>query len=232
MTLNLAVLASGKGSNCLAVLKAIEAGKLDARVVLVLTNNPQAGVLDIAAAHSVPVFAKSHRGISRSAFDQELLDAVRASGADAVVLAGYMRILTPAFVQAFKGRIINVHPALLPSFSGASGAHDALAYGVRLTGCTVHFVDELADHGPVIIQAAVPVTPEETEETLMPRVHAMEHIILPQALQWLAEDRLRLNGRKVTLLGKDRRSAMPVHGTVGKNAFGPYLISPAPEIPW
>lgn len=204
MTLKIAALASGRGSNIASMLKAVASGKLDAKFVLILSNNPQAPVLEIAEKHSIPVFARSHKDFAnREAFDAELIKAIQNSGADTVVLAGYMRMLTPLFVRAFAGRIVNIHPAILPSFAGAHGGRDALNYGVRFTGATVHFVDEIMDNGPVIIQAVVPVGCEDTEESLMPRIHALEHRIFPQALQWLAEGRLRLEGRRIILAKKD-----------------------------
>ncbi len=204
MTLNIAALASGRGSNIASMLKAVASGKLDAKFVLILSNNPQAPVLEIAEKHSIPVFARSHKDFAnREAFDAELIKAIQNSGADTVVLAGYMRMLTPLFVRAFAGRIVNIHPAILPSFAGAHGGRDALNYGVRFTGATVHFVDEVMDNGPVIIQAVVPVGCEDTEESLMPRIHALEHRIFPQALQWLADGRLRLEGRRIILAKKD-----------------------------
>lgn len=231
MSITLAIMASGKGSNCRAVLEAIKSGRLDARAAVILSNKPDAGVLEVAREYGVPSFAKSHKDFpDREAFDSEFARVIREAGADTVVLAGYMRILTPGFVQAYSGRMVNIHPALLPSFSGPKGASDALAYGVRLSGCTVHFVDEIADHGPVIIQAAVPVSSEEDETALMPRIHAMEHIILPQALQWLSEGRLRIKDRKVSLLCKKKQNFLPATGATGINELGPYLICPAPDL--
>ncbi len=199
--LHIAALASGNGTNVSAILRAVEEGRLDARVVMVLSNNPEAGVLERARARGVPVWAHSHRKFaSREDFDRAMLEAISESGADTVALAGYMRILSPLFVRAFPGRVLNIHPAVLPSFPGARAGTDALAYGVRFSGVTVHFVDEIMDNGPVIIQAAVPVGQDDTEEALMRRIHALEHRVYPQALQWLAEDRLRVEGRRVRLL--------------------------------
>lgn len=230
MTLQIAALASGTGSNVASILGSIAEGSLDARVCLVLSNNPAAPALKKAGAAGIPVWARSHAEFpDREAFDRELVAAVRASGADTVVLAGYMRILSPLFVRAFPGRILNIHPAVLPSFPGAHGGADALAHGVRFTGATVHFVDEETDHGPIIIQAVVPVCCGDTIETLMPRIHAMEHRIYPQALQWLAEGRLRIEGRRVALLpgpGNDPRTLM---APLSADADEAWMVSPALE---
>lgn len=199
--LRIAVLASGRGSNFKAILDHIESGNINARAVLLLSNVPGAPVLDIARETGVPVWTRSHKDFpSRAAFDEAMLDAMREAGTEAVILAGYMRLLSPAFIRAYEGRILNIHPSLLPSFSGVSGGPDALAYGVKVTGCTVHFVVEDLDAGPVVIQSVVPVRETDTEETLMPRIHAMEHRIYPQAVGWLAENRLTVEGRVVRLL--------------------------------
>ena len=226
MTLHIAALASGTGSNVAAIQRCIENGSLDARIVLLLSNNPAAPVLELAKTAGIPVWARDHRkAASREAFDAELLDAINTSGADTVALAGYMRMLSPLFVRAYAGRILNIHPALLPSFPGVSGVRDALDRGVRVTGVTVHFVDEEMDNGPIIIQAAAPVGANDTADALAARIHALEHRIYPQALQWLAEDRLRLEGRSVRLLpGKDA----PGSASFG-DAPSPWMICPALE---
>ncbi|MBF0482960.1 MAG: phosphoribosylglycinamide formyltransferase, partial [Desulfovibrionaceae bacterium] len=148
--------------------------------------------------------------------------AVTAAGARAIVLAGFMRILGPRFVRAFPQRILNIHPALLPSFAGTHGARDAAAYGVKISGCTVHFVDEEMDHGPVVVQAAVPALDADTAETLAARVLALEHRIYPQAVAWLAAGRLCVNGRKVTLAGADTPLAAVEPGAA-------YLVNPPLE---
>lgn len=229
MTLQIAALASGAGSNVRSIIAAIAEAKLDARMRLVLSNNPGAGALRAASEAGVPIWSRSHKDYAdREAFDRALLEAVKESGADVVVLAGYMRLLSPFFVKAFQGRILNVHPAVLPSFPGVHGARDAIAYGVRFTGPTVHFVDEEMDSGPVIIQAVTPLAYGEDEETVMRRMHALEHRIYPQALQWLAEGRLRIEGRKVELLPPpDGGRLKPA--TQGEGELGPWLVCPALE---
>ena len=228
MTLHIAALASGSGTNVNAIIAAIEKGGLDARMCLVLSNKTDAPILEKAAGRAIPVWTRDHRDFpSRDAFDQAMLAEIRETGADTIVLAGYMRLLSPAFIRAFPERILNIHPALLPSFPGTHGGRDALDYGVRFTGATVHFVDEIMDNGPVIIQAAVPISPNDTLDSLMPRIHSLEHRIYPQALQWLAQGRLKVSGRRVTLLpARQPRIAL---ASQGQNALGPWMVSPALE---
>ena len=198
--LRLAVLASGTGSNFRAILEHIREGRINAEIALLLCNVPDAPALNIAKDAGISVWAADHKSYpSRSAFDKAMVEAMRAARVEAVILAGYMRILSPGFIQAYSGRILNIHPSLLPAFPGAHGADDALAYGVKFTGCTVHFVVEEMDAGAIIIQAALPVQDGDTRETLMPRVHALEHRIYPQAVAWLASGRLTLEGRTVHL---------------------------------
>jgi phosphoribosylglycinamide formyltransferase-1 len=228
MTLRIAALASGTGSNVAAVIDSIRAKRLDARLDLVLSNNPGAQVLEKAGAQGVAVRVCDHRDFpGREQFDRELLAAVKDSGADTVVLAGYTRLLSPVFVRAFPGRILNIHPALLPSFPGLDGAGDALAHGVRFSGASVHFVDEIMDNGPIIIQAVVPVSSIDTKDSLMPRIHALEHRIYPQALQWLAEARLKIKSRRVHLLPGKIPHVLPA--TSGSGSLGPWMVNPALE---
>ena len=199
--LRLAVLASGRGSNLHAILRHMSQGRIEARIALVLSNVPDAPALEIAKAAGIPTWAQSHKKFpNRAAYDGAMLDAMRAAGVDAVVLAGYMRLLSPTFIQAYPNKILNVHPSLLPAFPGANGGGDTLTYGAMFAGCTVHFVTQDMDAGPIVIQAALPVRQGENEESLMPRIHALEHRIYPQAVQWLAQGRLRVIGRTVRLL--------------------------------
>ncbi len=192
MTIALAILASGSGTNAQAMFNAVRNGLLDADIRLVVCNRPGAGVIARAADFGVPCAVMDHTAWpSREAYDAAVVAALREAGADTVALAGYMRMLSPAFLAAFPGRVLNIHPALLPAFPGVRGIADAHAWSVRITGCTVHFVDEIMDHGAVIIQAAVPHLPGESEEALAERIHRQEHRIYPQALQWLAEGRLQ-----------------------------------------
>jgi len=210
VALPVAVLVSGSGSNLQALIDRVEDGALDAELRLVLSNRPDAFGLERARRHGVPALCLPHGDYpDRQAFDRAMIRALREAGAQAVVLAGFMRLLTPEFLQAFPGRVLNVHPALLPGFPGANGQRDAADYGVKLSGCTVHFVDELMDHGPVVVQAAVPAWPDDTAESLGARILALEHRVLPQAVQWLAAGRLRVEGRKVHLLAGGAPLAEP-----------------------
>jgi len=196
-----AVLVSGSGSNLQALIDRAQDGTLAATIALVVSNKPDAYGLERARRHNIPWVCIRHTDYpDRPAFDRAMIAAIRAAGARAVALAGFMRMITPEFIQAFEGRVINIHPALLPSFPGIRGQSDAAAYGVTLAGCTVHYVDEKMDHGPVIIQAAVPAYPDDDGESLGRRILALEHRVFPQALHWLATDRIRLEGRKTRIL--------------------------------
>lgn len=208
MSLRLAILASGNGSNAQAMFDAVDRGALAADIRLVLSNRPGARVLERAAARSLPHRCLDHTLYpDRAAYDRALVDAIRGAGADTVALAGYMRLLSPEFLTAFPGRVLNIHPALLPAFPGAHGAVDARAWGVKVSGCTVHFVSDEMDCGPIIVQACVPVLQDEDTDGLQNRIHGLEHRIYPQALQWLAENRLTLDGRRVLLAPAGRAPA-------------------------
>ncbi len=226
MKLPLAILASGRGSNFRTLVRHIEEGRLAATPALLLSNKPDCAAVAFAREKGIPVWAEPHSAHpDRESFDRAMLAAMSASGVRAVVLAGYMRLLSAPFVRAHAGRILNLHPALLPAFPGAHGGPDAVAHGVKISGCSVHFVEEELDSGPLVIQAAVPVSAEDTEDDLMTRIHALEHRILPQAVQWLAQDRLRLEGRRVRLLPGG--SATPT--ATGVNEHGPFLVNPPLE---
>ncbi|MCM0754761.1 phosphoribosylglycinamide formyltransferase [Desulfovibrio aminophilus] len=223
MPLSLAVLVSGGGSNLQSLIDRIEQGVLDAEIKLVVSNKPEAYGLVRASEHGIPTRVVAHADHpSREAFDTEVLRAIEAHQAEAVILAGFMRILTPGFVQSFPRRLLNIHPALLPSFPGAHGQRDAADYGVRISGCTVHFVDEIMDHGPVIIQAAVPAEPGEGGDALAARILRLEHRIFPQAVQWLAEGRLGMEDRHVRLAPAKRPLA-------DLSDLGPCLVNPPLE---
>ena len=184
---NIVVLISGRGSNLAALLDA----KLPATVAAVISNKADAAGLALARAHGIPALVVAHRDYaSRDAFDAALAAAIDRHAPALVVLAGFMRILTPGFVGRYAGRLINIHPSLLPSFTGLDTHRRALAAGVKIHGCTVHFVTPELDHGPIIAQAAVPVLEDDTETTLAARVLAEEHRILPQAVRWFAQGRL------------------------------------------
>ena len=175
-------------------MEALLKAGLPAQVCVVISNDPAAGGLVSAKTQGLPVLAIDHKAhATRESFDAALAAAIDASGAELVVLAGFMRVLTAGFVGRYRGRLINIHPSLLPSFRGLHNHRQALDAGVRIHGCTVHFVTPELDHGPVIIQAAVPVLPGDDEDRLAARVLAEEHRIYPQALRWLCEDRVRLH---------------------------------------
>jgi phosphoribosylglycinamide formyltransferase-1 len=191
--IRLGVLVSGSGTNLQAVLDAIASGKLDARVAVVVSNVAGVKALDRARAAGVEAVVLDHKGFAdRRSFDAAVVEALRTRGVDVVVLAGFMRIVTGVLLDAFPMRVVNVHPALLPSFPGVAAQKQALDYGVRVAGCTVHFVDEGADTGPIIAQAAVAVHADDDEESLRVRILAKEHELLPAVLQWIAEGRVEV----------------------------------------
>lgn len=198
--IRIAILASGNGTNAQSIFEHIERGTLHAHVVRVLSNKPDAPVLERAHKFGVPTWARNHKEFAtRQEFDCAMLRELEQEHIDYIVLAGYMRLLSSEFLDVYAGRMVNVHPALLPAFPGAKAPGDALDYGVKMAGCTVHFVEELVDSGPIIIQAAVPVLPGDTPRVLQTRINACEHRIYPQALQWLAEGRIRTHARNVSI---------------------------------
>ncbi|MSQ47979.1 MAG: phosphoribosylglycinamide formyltransferase [Deltaproteobacteria bacterium] len=198
--LPLGVLISGSGSNLQAIIDAIERRELAARIQVVISNRADAYGLTRAQQHSVPTVMINHKEFSsREDFELALIQSLQTHQVELVVLAGFMRVLTPFFVRAFPQRIINIHPALLPAFPGTHAQRQALQYGVRVAGATVHFVDAETDHGPIIAQAAVPVYPDDTEETLGARILAQEHRLYPHAIRLFAEGRLEVRGRSVVV---------------------------------
>lgn len=198
--LKIAVLASGSGSNLQAIIDEIKSGFLPVELVLVLSDKPQAYALQRAEASGVPTKVLLPADFaSREDYDAELVRLLKASGAEAVALAGYMRLVTPVFLQAFPHRVLNIHPALLPSFPGLHGQRQAFEYGVKVAGCTVHFVDEGMDSGPIILQAPVPVLEDDDADSLAARILEQEHIIYPLALRLLAEGKLHIEGRRVRI---------------------------------
>lgn len=192
-TLKLGILVSGSGTNLQAILDAIADHSLDAEIRLVVSNLPNVRALDRARDAGVPHRVLSHRDYaSRDAFDQALVDTLRASGVEWVALAGFMRVLTPRFLAAFERRVVNIHPALLPAFPGVHAQKQALDYGVKVAGCTVHFVDEGVDTGPIIAQRAVEVRDDDDASTLGARILEQEHAIYVEVLRWLAADRVKV----------------------------------------
>ena len=195
------VLCSGRGSNLASIIEAIECGEIRAEIAVVIADKADAYALERAREKGIPAVAVVYRDYAeRADFERALLTELHTHGVTLVVLAGFMRILSPVFVHAYTGRILNIHPALLPSFPGAHAHRDVLAYGVKVSGCTVHFVDEGMDSGPIILQASVPVQEGDTEEALAARVLAQEHRIFPEAIKLYVEGRLRTDGRKVHIL--------------------------------
>ena len=196
----IAVLASGRGSNFQAVIDAIEAGTVPARCIALVTDNPEAYAITRARQHGIPVTVVDYRKFpSREAYEQALLAAMRDARPDLVVLAGYMRILGKEIAAAFAGKMMNIHPALLPSFPGLHAQRQALLHGARISGCTVHFVDDCLDGGPIILQRCVPVLESDDEDTLADRILVQEHLCLPEAVRLFCEDRLTITGRVVRI---------------------------------
>jgi len=196
------VLVSGSGTNLQAIIDQIEAKRLDAKIEVVLSNKADAYGLVRAKNHGIATEVLDHKQFpSREAYDQAVVDILRARGVELVVLAGFMRLLSPVFVKAYSNRIMNIHPALLPSFPGLHVQKKAVEHGVRFSGCTVHFVNEECDEGPIIIQAVVPVFPDDSEESLAARILKQEHRIYPRAIQLYAEGRLHVEGRRVLVDG-------------------------------
>ncbi|MBM3334391.1 phosphoribosylglycinamide formyltransferase [Candidatus Sumerlaeota bacterium] len=203
----LAVLASGRGSNFASIVEKIEAGELPGVVADVLvSDNPQARALEIAREHGIEgaVFRREDYPTNK-AHNQAMADFLKARGIDLIVLAGYMRIVRAPLLEAFPNRIINIHPALLPSFPGLDGQKQALEWGVRYSGCSVHFVDADVDHGPIILQAVVPVEQDDTVETLSARILKEEHNLLPRAIGLIAAGKVVIEGRRVRIVSNAER---------------------------
>lgn len=204
--LRVAVLASGRGSNLQAIIDAIEGGQVQANITAVISNKKEAAALERARTHGLPdlfVDPKPFAGRpdSRDAYDRALLDVLAKHDVELVLLAGYMKIVTAVLVNAYANRMMNIHPSLLPSFPGLEVQKKAIDWGCKLAGCTVHFVTEGVDEGPIIIQAAVPILDSDTPESLASRILEQEHKIYPRAVQLFAEGRLRVEGRRVFIDG-------------------------------
>ncbi len=194
------VLISGSGTNLQAIIDASEANELDARIAVVISNKEAARGLERARKHHIDaVFIDPGRFESRHEYNYAIRDELRRHNVDLVVMAGYMRLLGKEVLDAYPMKVVNLHPALLPSFPGAHGISDALDYGVKVTGITVHYANEVFDEGPIIAQEAVPIEEDDTLETLEARIHEAEHRLLPAALQLIAQGRVRVDGRKVRI---------------------------------
>ena len=195
-------LISGTGTNLQAIIDRIAAGRLDCALRLVISNRPGAAGLARAEAAGIPTRVVDHRTFaSRADFDRALVAELVAAGVELVLLSGFDRLVTPILIEAFPLRIMNIHPALSPAFQGLHAQRQAVEYGVKLAGATVHFVDEHTDHGPIIVQGAVAVRPDDSEETLRQRILGVEHEIYPLAIQLFAEGRLTVEGRRVIVHG-------------------------------
>ncbi len=197
--MRLGILISGRGSNFEAIANAIARRKLDAEIAIVISNRANAGGLDIARMRGIPLRVIESRGMEREAYDKLVIEELRTHEVDLVCLAGFMRLLSASFVEAFPNRVLNIHPSLLPSFPGLDAQRQALEYGVRITGCTVHLVDEFLDSGPILLQSAVPVLDTDDVETLSARILVQEHAIYSQAIQLLVDRRVTLQGRRANI---------------------------------
>ncbi len=209
--MNIGVLISGRGTNLEAIIKAVKEGKIKASIPVVVSNKKDARGLKIAEKYGIRgVFLNPDEFSSREDFDSAVANLLEKNNVDLVILAGYMRILSDYFIDKFEGRLLNIHPSLIPAFQGLKPQKRAVEYGVMFSGCTVHFVTRELDNGPVIIQAVVPVLPDDTEESLSERILKYEHRIYPQAVKWYVDGRIKLNGRKVFV-------EKAVYGTVPVN---------------
>ena len=193
----LAILLSGRGSNFEAIANNVASGAIEASIAVVISNRPEARGLDIARERGLDTLVVPSKGVDREAYDRRLIDGLRPFQPDLICLAGFMRLLSAAFIREFPNRILNIHPSLLPAFPGLDAQHQALAYGVRVSGCTVHFVDEYLDAGPILLQAAVPVHDRDTEESLSARILKEEHRIYSEAIRIALSGRYRIEGRRV-----------------------------------
>lgn len=206
--LKIGVLVSGSGTNLQAIIDRISDGSLPARIACVISNKADAYALERARNNGIPAIHLDHRPFAgREAYDAALVKTLRDHGVRLVVLAGFMRIITPVLLDAFPLSVMNIHPALLPAFPGLHAQRQAIEYGVKISGCTVHFVDEGTDTGPIIIQTAVPVLDGDTEETLSARIQVEEHRIFPEAIRLFAEGRLMVEGRKVIVTSPVRSAS-------------------------
>ncbi|MGB9929763.1 MAG: phosphoribosylglycinamide formyltransferase [Methanosarcina sp.] len=198
MTLKIAVLVSGRGSNLQAIIDSIESGYIrDAVVSLVISNKEDAYALERAKNHNISAVFLDPGKYDRSGYDRAILSVLKEYGIDLLLLAGYFRLLGSEIIEAYRNRILNIHPSLLPAFKGLHAQRQAFEYGVKVAGCTVHFVDEGLDSGPIILQRCVPVLPDDTEETLTDRILEQEHIIYPEAVRLFIEGKLKIEGRNV-----------------------------------
>lgn len=197
--MRLGILISGRGSNFEAIANSIARGKLDAEIAIVISNRARAPGLDIARERGIPLRVIASAGLERDAYDRLLIEELQTHEVDLVCLAGFTRLLSASVIRAFPNRVLNIHPSLLPAFSGLDAQRQAIEYGVKISGCTVHIVDEFLDSGPIIIQSAVPVLEGDTVESLSTRILAQEHLIYPKAIGYFVEGRIKVEGRLVSI---------------------------------
>lgn len=199
--MNIAVFASGRGTNFSAILKAVKSGKIKAGLSLLVCDNPKAGVIARAKSAGVKIaLVKRDSFATKEDFEKQIIRHLKGNKIDLIVMAGYMRILGTEIISRYRNKILNIHPALLPSFKGADGIKDAFDYGVKITGVTVHFVDEELDNGPIILQEPVRIKQRDTLKSLEEKIHKIEHKLYPQAVQLYAEGKLKIKGRKAAIL--------------------------------
>ena len=201
--LRVGVLASGSGTDLQSIIDASEKGMIDAEVVAVISDKKDAFALKRAEKHKIKTYFVNPKGMSKKDHEKKIDEILKEKNVGLVIGAGYMRILSPFFVDRWFGKLINIHPALCPSFKGANGQGDAIDYGVKISGCTTHFMDRETDHGPIILQAAVKVLPDDDRDKLAKRILEVEHQILPRTVQLFAHNRLKIKGRKVTISSGD-----------------------------
>lgn len=199
--MKIAILCSGNGTNLQAIIDSSRSGYIGADIAIVISNNKNAFALARAKETGIDMLVLDPKVFkTREEFDREIVKNLKMRNVELVCLAGFMRLMSPYFIKEYKNRIMNIHPALLPSFKGAHGVRDALDYGAKVTGATVHFVDEKLDNGPIILQKAVDIKEDDTEETLFERVHKEEHKLYPEAIRLFAKGRLKIEGRKVKIV--------------------------------
>jgi phosphoribosylglycinamide formyltransferase-1 len=195
----LAILLSGRGSNLEAIADSVARGEIEASIAVVISNRAEARGVELAREREIHAVVIPSKGVDREAYDRSLIEELQKYQVDLICLAGYMRVLSANFVRQFRNRILNIHPSLLPAFPGLDAQHQALTYGVKVSGCTVHFVDEYLDAGPVVLQVAVPVHDGDTEETLAQRILQQEHRIYSEAIRIVLGGNYRIEGRRVIL---------------------------------
>jgi phosphoribosylglycinamide formyltransferase-1 len=204
--MRLGILISGRGSNFEAIANSIARRRLDAEIAIVISNRANAAGIEIARERGIPLRVIASAGMDRETYDKLLIDELRTHEVDLVCLAGFMRLLSLDFIRAFPDRVLNIHPSLLPAFAGLDAQRQALEYGVRITGCTVHFVDEFLDSGPIIIQSAVPVLDADTVESLSARILLQEHMIYSKAIRYIVDGKVTIEGRRVMIREDEQRS--------------------------